>query len=143
MSWSLLCSGELSSFEFQITAQNTASAIFKQMKNAWFFEYGYFSLIPVTSAISVTLKKILHSQALCKDNIYTALHFFAKGHGKNNEPFRGYVLTFAIAVAFILIGDYIWNWALGKPSLTSNTSQINIKYKSGQILHTRQHFHIW
>ena len=39
-------------------------------------------------------------QALCKDNIYTALHFFAKGHGKNNEPIRGYVLTFIISVAF-------------------------------------------
>uniref|UniRef100_A0A669DF74 Solute carrier family 12 member 3 n=1 Tax=Oreochromis niloticus TaxID=8128 RepID=A0A669DF74_ORENI len=44
-------------------------------------------------------------QALCKDNIYRALHFFAKGHGKNNEPIRGYVLTFIISVAFILIGD--------------------------------------
>uniref|UniRef100_A0A665T1Y5 Solute carrier family 12 member 1 n=1 Tax=Echeneis naucrates TaxID=173247 RepID=A0A665T1Y5_ECHNA len=44
-------------------------------------------------------------QALCKDNIYKALHFFAKGHGKNNEPIRGYVLTFVISVAFILIGD--------------------------------------
>uniref|UniRef100_A0A8K9V6V4 Solute carrier family 12 member 3 n=1 Tax=Oncorhynchus mykiss TaxID=8022 RepID=A0A8K9V6V4_ONCMY len=44
-------------------------------------------------------------QALCKDNIYTALKFFAKGHGKNNEPIRGYVLTFIIAVAFIIIAD--------------------------------------
>nr|BAM74642.1 putative Na-K-2Cl cotransporter [Anguilla japonica] len=44
-------------------------------------------------------------QALCKDNIYKALHFFAKGHGKNNEPLRGYVLTFIIAVAFILIAE--------------------------------------
>ncbi|KAK7912580.1 hypothetical protein WMY93_012791 [Mugilogobius chulae] len=43
-------------------------------------------------------------QALCKDNIYKILHFFAKGHGKNNEPIRGYVLTFIISVAFILIG---------------------------------------
>lgn len=46
------------------------------------------------------------SQALCKDNIYKALHFFAKGHGKNNEPIRGYVLTFIISVAFILIGQF-------------------------------------
>ncbi|TUO83206.1 Solute carrier family 12 member 1 [Bagarius yarrelli] len=44
-------------------------------------------------------------QALCKDNIYKALHFFAKGHGKNNEPIRGYILTFLIAVAFILIAE--------------------------------------
>uniref|UniRef100_A0A4W6CBW2 Solute carrier family 12 member 3 n=1 Tax=Lates calcarifer TaxID=8187 RepID=A0A4W6CBW2_LATCA len=44
-------------------------------------------------------------QALCKDNIYKALYFFAKGHGKNNEPIRGYILTFIISVAFILIGN--------------------------------------
>lgn len=29
---------------------------------------------------------------------------FAKGYGKNNEPLRGYILTFVIALAFILIG---------------------------------------
>jgi hypothetical protein len=28
---------------------------------------------------------------------------FAKGYGKNNEPLRGYVLTFCIGLAFILI----------------------------------------
>jgi solute carrier family 12 sodium/potassium/chloride transporter 2 len=29
---------------------------------------------------------------------------FAKGYGKNNEPLRGYILTFLIALGFILIG---------------------------------------
>lgn len=43
-------------------------------------------------------------QALCKDNIYPGLTMFAKGYGKNNEPLRGYILTFGIALAFILIG---------------------------------------
>jgi len=43
-------------------------------------------------------------QALCKDNIYPGLGMFAKGYGKNNEPLRGYILTFGIALAFILIG---------------------------------------
>uniref|UniRef100_A0A7N6B6A3 Solute carrier family 12 member 2 n=1 Tax=Anabas testudineus TaxID=64144 RepID=A0A7N6B6A3_ANATE len=42
-------------------------------------------------------------QALCKDNIYPGLSLFAKGYGKNNEPLRGYILTFGIALAFILI----------------------------------------
>lgn len=45
-------------------------------------------------------------QALCKDNIYKALHFFAKGYGKNNEPIPGYILTFIISVGFILIGQF-------------------------------------
>lgn len=45
-------------------------------------------------------------QALCQDNIYKILHFFAKGYGKNNEPIRGYILTFIISVAFILVGQF-------------------------------------
>lgn len=32
---------------------------------------------------------------------------FAKGYGKNNEPLRGYILTFGIALAFILIGTTV------------------------------------
>jgi solute carrier family 12 sodium/potassium/chloride transporter 2 len=38
-------------------------------------------------------------QALCKDRLYPKISWFGKGYGKNNEPVRGYVLTFIIAVA--------------------------------------------
>ncbi|KAK2913269.1 hypothetical protein Q8A67_001668 [Cirrhinus molitorella] len=44
-------------------------------------------------------------QCLCKDNIYPYIGFFGKGYGKNQEPLRGYMLMFTIALAFILIGD--------------------------------------
>ncbi|XP_017777968.1 PREDICTED: solute carrier family 12 member 2 [Nicrophorus vespilloides] len=44
-------------------------------------------------------------QALCKDKLYPKIEWFAKGYGQNNEPVRGYILTFIIAVAFILIGE--------------------------------------
>ncbi|KAJ8247848.1 hypothetical protein GJAV_G00251200 [Gymnothorax javanicus] len=72
-----------------------------------------FGPLIIAGTFSATLSSALASlvsapkvfQALCKDNIYKALHFFAKGHGKNNEPLRGYVLTFIIAVAFILIAE--------------------------------------
>uniref|UniRef100_H2LBR8 Solute carrier family 12 member 1 n=1 Tax=Oryzias latipes TaxID=8090 RepID=H2LBR8_ORYLA len=72
-----------------------------------------FGPLIIAGTFSATLSSALASlvsapkvfQALCKDNIYRALHFFAKGHGKNNEPIRGYVLTFIISVAFILIGN--------------------------------------
>ncbi|KAG7245981.1 hypothetical protein CRUP_003862, partial [Coryphaenoides rupestris] len=47
----------------------------------------------------------LFPQALCKDNIYPGLSMFAKGYGKNNEPLRGYILTFIIALGFILIAE--------------------------------------
>lgn len=43
-------------------------------------------------------------QALCNDKLYPYLEFFGKGYGKNNEPVRGYVLTFFVALGFILIG---------------------------------------
>lgn len=45
------------------------------------------------------------SQCLCKDNVYPYIIFFAKGYGKNNEPLRGYILTYLIAVAIILVGE--------------------------------------
>ncbi|XP_052008495.1 solute carrier family 12 member 1-like [Xyrauchen texanus] len=72
-----------------------------------------FGPLITAGTFSATLSSALASlvsapkvfQALCKDNIYTGLHFFAKGHGKNNEPIRGYFLTFIIAVAFILIAE--------------------------------------
>ncbi|KAL0149759.1 hypothetical protein M9458_054949, partial [Cirrhinus mrigala] len=45
------------------------------------------------------------ARALCKDNIYPGIAIFGKGYGKNNEPLRGYFLTFGIALAFILIAE--------------------------------------
>ncbi|KAM6430475.1 solute carrier family 12 member 3 isoform 3-T3 [Liasis olivaceus] len=44
-------------------------------------------------------------QCLCKDQLYPAIGFFGKGYGKNNEPIRGYMLTYLIAVGFILIAE--------------------------------------
>ena len=43
-------------------------------------------------------------QALGTDRIYPGLLFFAKGYGKHNEPYRGYVVTFIVAAIFVLIG---------------------------------------
>ena len=43
-------------------------------------------------------------QALAKDNLYPLMGFFEKGHGANNDPFRGYVLVFLISFGCILIG---------------------------------------
>ncbi|XP_059905839.1 solute carrier family 12 member 2 isoform X2 [Gadus macrocephalus] len=72
-----------------------------------------FGPIITAGIFSATLSSALASlvsapkvfQALCKDNIYPGLSMFAKGYGKNNEPLRGYILTFCIALAFILIAE--------------------------------------
>ncbi|XP_059680173.1 solute carrier family 12 member 1 isoform X1 [Gavia stellata] len=65
---------------------------------------GIFSAT-LSSALASLVSAPKVFQALCKDNVYKGLHFFAKGYGKNNEPIRGYVLTFVIAIAFILIAE--------------------------------------
>ncbi|XP_043952797.1 solute carrier family 12 member 3-like isoform X2 [Gambusia affinis] len=44
-------------------------------------------------------------QCLCKDQIYPYIIFFGKGYGKNNEPYRAYVLCYLIATAVILVAD--------------------------------------
>lgn len=44
-------------------------------------------------------------QALCNDKLYPYIEYFGKGYGKNNEPVRGYVLTFFISIVFIQIGE--------------------------------------
>ena len=44
-------------------------------------------------------------QCLCEDQLYPLIGFFGKGYGKNKEPVRGYLLAYAIAVAFIIIGE--------------------------------------
>ncbi|XP_031434224.1 solute carrier family 12 member 2 isoform X2 [Clupea harengus] len=72
-----------------------------------------FSPLITAGIFSATLSSALASlvsapkvfQALCKDNIYPGIGWFGKGFGKNNEPLRGYILTFFIALAFILIAE--------------------------------------
>jgi len=44
-------------------------------------------------------------QALCKDKLYPYLEPFGRGYGKNNEPIRGYILTFIVALGCILIAE--------------------------------------
>ncbi|GAA6105463.1 solute carrier family 12 member 2 isoform X1 [Tachysurus ichikawai] len=65
---------------------------------------GIFSAT-LSSALASLVSAPKVFQALCKDNIYPGIAGFGKGYGKNNEPLRGYFLTFGIALAFILIAQ--------------------------------------
>ncbi|KAJ8287269.1 hypothetical protein GJAV_G00049610 [Gymnothorax javanicus] len=65
---------------------------------------GIFSAT-LSSALASLVSAPKVFQALCKDNIYPGLGMFAKGYGKNNEPLRGYILTFCIGLGFILIAE--------------------------------------
>ncbi|CAK1541996.1 unnamed protein product [Leptosia nina] len=66
--------------------------------------YGGCFAATLSSALASLVSAPKVFQALCQDKLYPYLEFFAKGYGSNNEPVRGYALTFIIAVAFILMG---------------------------------------
>ncbi|XP_037292359.1 bumetanide-sensitive sodium-(potassium)-chloride cotransporter isoform X2 [Manduca sexta] len=66
--------------------------------------YGGCFAATLSSALASLVSAPKVFQALCQDKLYPYLEFFAKGYGHNNEPVRGYVLTFIIATAFILMG---------------------------------------
>lgn len=110
------CTGAACKFGFDFsTCKSTKEGCRYGLQN----DFQVMSLVsgfgPVITAgiFSATLSSALASlvsapkvfQALCKDNIYPGLGMFAKGYGKNNEPLRGYILTFGIALAFILIAE--------------------------------------
>ncbi|XP_036406666.1 solute carrier family 12 member 3-like [Megalops cyprinoides] len=59
----------------------------------------------LSSALAFLVSAPKVFQCLCRDNIYPYIGFFAKGYGRNDEPLRAYILTYFIAVAFILIAE--------------------------------------
>lgn len=65
---------------------------------------GIFSA-SLSSALASLVSAPKIFQAVGKDKIFPKIEYFAKGYGKDNEPWRGYVLTFVIACLFIIIGE--------------------------------------
>ncbi|XP_054856363.1 solute carrier family 12 member 3 [Eublepharis macularius] len=59
----------------------------------------------LSSALACLVSAPKVFQCLCKDQLYPVIGFFGKGYGKNNEPIRGYMLTYIIAIGFILIAE--------------------------------------
>uniref|UniRef100_A0A4X2LE32 Solute carrier family 12 member 3 n=1 Tax=Vombatus ursinus TaxID=29139 RepID=A0A4X2LE32_VOMUR len=59
----------------------------------------------LSSALACLVSAAKVFQCLCEDQLYPLIGFFAKGYGKNNEPIRGYLLAYIIAVAFIVIAE--------------------------------------
>ncbi|XP_059081175.1 solute carrier family 12 member 2-like [Tigriopus californicus] len=73
----------------------------------------YTSYLVFAGCFAATLSSAIASlvgaprvlQALAKDKLYPLIGFFANGYGKNNEPIRGYVLSFLIALGCVMIGN--------------------------------------
>ena len=59
----------------------------------------------LSSALSSMMGAPRILQALARDGVFTPLHFFRQGSGRNLEPRRAIVLTFLIAQSAILLGD--------------------------------------
>nr|BAN42613.1 solute carrier family 12 member 3 [Carcharhinus leucas] len=59
----------------------------------------------LSSALACLVSAPKVFQCLCKDNLYPGISVFGKGYGKNNEPIYSYLLTYAIAVCFILMAE--------------------------------------
>lgn len=65
---------------------------------------GIFSA-SLSSALASLVSAPKIFQAVAKDKIFPKIEYFAKGHGKDKEPWRGYFLTFIISSLFISIGE--------------------------------------
>ncbi|XP_076332083.1 solute carrier family 12 member 2-like [Tachypleus tridentatus] len=59
----------------------------------------------LSSALAALISAPRIFQAVCKDNIFPYIHFFAKSYGKDNDPRRAAVLTFIIALLCTIIGE--------------------------------------
>ncbi|CAF0929755.1 unnamed protein product [Brachionus calyciflorus] len=77
-----------------------------QMVSLWgpIITAGIFSA-SLSSALASLVSAPKVFKAVCEDKIFPKIGYFAVGRGKDNEPLRGYILTFIIAILFILIGD--------------------------------------
>lgn len=70
----------------------------------WLIYAGCFAAT-LSTALTNLLSVPRLIQALGVDRIFPGIFFFSKGYGKNGEPYRGYVLTLIISVAFLLLAD--------------------------------------
>jgi len=59
----------------------------------------------ISSAIASLVGAPRVLQALAKDKLYPKIEFFSAGMGANNDPVRGYVCVFIIALGCILVGE--------------------------------------
>ncbi|XP_070687607.1 solute carrier family 12 member 3 [Pempheris klunzingeri] len=59
----------------------------------------------LSSALACLVSAPKVFQCLCRDKLYPFIGFFGKGYGKNDEPLRSYLLTYIIAVCFIIIAE--------------------------------------
>ena len=81
-----------------------------QLMSAWrYLIYAGCFAATLSTALTNLLSVPRLIQALGIDKIYPGLIFFSKGYGKHGEPYRGYVLTFLVSAAFVIIGEQLYS----------------------------------
>lgn len=105
--------------EREVLSANGTLILFDGQKQGLHHNYNMMSLISLyaplitagtwAAALSSALASLISApkvfQALCKDKLFPYIQYFGKGEGKNNEPRRGYILAFLIALAGCALGD--------------------------------------
>ncbi|XP_063227060.1 bumetanide-sensitive sodium-(potassium)-chloride cotransporter [Bacillus rossius redtenbacheri] len=101
-----LVAGNLTACGDQCSFGLSHSYSIMQLMSLWgpFIYAGCFAAT-LSTALTNLLSVPRLIQALGIDKIYPGLIFFSKGYGKAGEPYRGYVLTFVISSAFLLIAN--------------------------------------
>lgn len=103
----------------EVIGVNGTSLLIDGQKQGMYFNYNLMQIVSLygpiiycgifAAALSSALGSLVSApkvfQALCQDEIFPYLKFFAKGSGVNNQPHRGYLLGFSIALACCLIAD--------------------------------------
>nr|CAI5840080.1 unnamed protein product [Callosobruchus analis] len=75
------------------------------MSSWWPLIYAGCFAATLSTALTNLLSVPRLIQAIGVDKIYPGFYFFSKGYGKHGEPYRGYVLTFFVSTAFLLIAQ--------------------------------------
>lgn len=70
----------------------------------WLRYAGGFSA-SLSSAIASMVGAPRILQAVGKDAIYPGVAFFEKGYTANNDPWRGYILVFVVAMGFVMVAQ--------------------------------------
>jgi hypothetical protein len=69
------------------------------------FRYAGGFSASLSSAIASLVGAPRVLQAVGVDKIYPGVYFFAKGANANNDPYRGYLLVFVVAMALVMVAS--------------------------------------
>jgi solute carrier family 12 sodium/potassium/chloride transporter 2 len=60
----------------------------------------------ISSSLAVYVAAPRMFQAFSRDRLFPYIEWFGQGHGPNNEPYHGYIITFIISFVFVLVGKF-------------------------------------